>query len=355
MRSNVLRVIGSSAIRDRLFFTIAIGSLSASVLAVSNHFKMALLWWTNVVIALLTRHVLAESLDGLLDPDSRLSQKELLDWEPLSVPSVGKLLDPVASGLFKFELFGRENLPILTNRGDECPFLLVSDHALMGIEVPLLVSQVLKSTGMFFRTSLDHFQLVDPNWSKLLKRFGAFDGTRENWNMLMRRRHPLVVYPGAFDIKTGGDLKWKNRKGFARLAIKHGYSIIPFCTVTSNEMMHILHDLPIGWIRQDLPFGEAHSPVFDRGLQKVYVWFGRPISTDGYEDDEKDAEEVRDLTRKIIRDGLLDMQRRQSQDKDRNLTIPTPAPTASDELLNLVSFSERLKQLHAKPAKQKVR
>jgi hypothetical protein len=97
------------------------------------------------------------------------------------------------------------------------------------------------------------------------------------------------------------ELRWNNRRGFAKLAIQHGrhspyicftfvdlmtneigYNIIPFAAVGVEDSMKILFDLPIGALlrligdkrhNQTLPI---ISP-FHLKPQKTYFVFGQPI------------------------------------------------------------------------------
>lgn len=49
-------------------------------------------------------------------------------------------------------------------------------------------------------------------------------------------------------MRKSGDepytLFWKERTGFARMAIQHGYSIVPVASVGLEEMIHIACDIP---------------------------------------------------------------------------------------------------------------
>jgi 1-acyl-sn-glycerol-3-phosphate acyltransferase len=171
-----------------------------------------------------------------------------------------------------------------------------------------------------------------------------------------------MVYPGGFEILAKGSLssasspgargkpgvyaednqlRWKNRKGFARLAIKHQYTIIPCAVVSSDEMLTNLHELPSGWIRKDLPVGQKSFGEKSK-FEKVYIWFGQPISTDQFSNGtEKDIEELRDLTRSSIREGIMEMKSR--QDKDTERVIPgIPREKLSSEDYALKAFSERM-------------
>jgi len=112
---------------------------------------------------------------------------------------------------------------------------------------------------------------------------------------------------------------WKQRVGFAKLAIQHRYTIVPCCTVGTEDMLSILQDIPLGWFRKDMSLPIIKPPPPNK-LQKVYIWFGEPIPTGKYNGEaDKYAEEVRDLTRDSILKGIAEMQERQKNDPERYL------------------------------------
>ena len=108
----------------------------------------------------------------------------------------------------------------------------------------------------------------------MVKVLGAVDGTREVCDLLMEAEKPILVYPGgayeAFKKKTDKkyELLWKDRLGFARMAIKHAYTIIPCCAVGSEDLLEIVQDIPVEWLRagHSIPVIKPPSP---NQLQKV--------------------------------------------------------------------------------------
>lgn len=130
----------------------------------------------------------------------------------------------------------------------ERPALYVGNHTLYGIiDSPLMVQGVYEHTGIFLRSLGDHFHFVTPVWGPMLLRFGAVDGTPENCARLMESGAHVMVYPGGARevMKNSGEeyrLVWKNRTGFARMAMQHGYDIIPFAAVGADDAYSIRYD-----------------------------------------------------------------------------------------------------------------
>lgn len=128
------------------------------------------------------------------------------------------------------------------------PALYVGNHTLYGIlDAPLMVQGVYERSGIYFRSLGDHFHFVTPGWGRLLLAFGAVDGTPENCSKLMRAGAHIVVYPGGARevMKNRGEeyrLVWKRRTGFARMAMQHGYDIIPFAAIGADDVYDIRYD-----------------------------------------------------------------------------------------------------------------
>ena len=121
------------------------------------------------------------------------------------------LTDPVFHGV--------ELLP------DSGPCLFVGNHTIFGLlDLPLLVAHVYRETGLFLRGLAEKAHYRIPVWRDFLTRFGAVDGSRENARTLLRDGEAVLVLPGGGRevAKRKGEryqLIWKQRMGFARLAI----------------------------------------------------------------------------------------------------------------------------------------
>jgi len=220
------------------------------------------------------------------------------------------------------------------------PFLLVGNHTLMGVlDVPLMLLGLYERCGVIVRSLGDHLHFQVPLWRDLLSRFGTVEGTRENCEALMRTGESILVFPGGARevFKHKGEqyhLIWKSRTGFAALAIKHGYPIVPFAAVGAEECYDILVDsdelrrTPIGPVLERvIPRAEEIPPIIN-GIgplprpQRFYFRFGTPIETTdwaGREDDDTVLRTVRDRVAAAIRRGIADLQRERDRDPQRAL------------------------------------
>jgi 1-acyl-sn-glycerol-3-phosphate acyltransferase len=242
------------------------------------------------------------------------------------------------------------------------PILLVGNHTLMGVlDVPLLIFELYERRGVFARALGDHAHFQVPLWRDLLSRFGTVDGTRDNCRALMRAGESILVFPGGGRevFKRKGEkyqLIWKNRLGFARLAIERGYTIVPFSAVGADDCYDIVFDkddldrLAIGRLLDRLsPRAELTPPVV-RGLagtvlprpQRFYFRFGKPIGTTrlrGKQDDDAVCERLRDRVRAAVEAGIRFLLRERERDPKRDL-----GPRLAGELARFARPRARLRQ-----------
>jgi 1-acyl-sn-glycerol-3-phosphate acyltransferase len=231
-------------------------------------------------------------------------------------------------------LHGVEHVP--TNR----PVLLVGNHTLMGVlDVPLMLVGLHERTGIVVRSLGDHMHFRVPLWRDLLLRFGTVDGTRENCTALMRAGESILVFPGGARevFKHKGEqyhLIWKNRTGFAALAIEHGYPIVPFAAVGAEECYDILVDSdemrnsPLGPALQWLTPRVDEFPPVVAGIgplprpQRFYFRFEPAIETQrwaGRAHSQAACLELRADVARAIERGIRALQRERRRDPDATL------------------------------------
>lgn len=170
--------------------------------------------------------------------------RSLPDPNTFTPPSLAQLRRQMAAQRFWFQpqFFGMEHLD------PQRPALYVGNHTLYGvIDSPLMVLGTYEETGIYFRSLGDHFHFVIPGWGKALLKHGAVEGTPENCSKLMQAGEHIIVYPGGARevMKNKGEeyrLVWKRRTGFARMAMQHGYDIIPFAAVGADDTYSIRYD-----------------------------------------------------------------------------------------------------------------
>lgn len=206
------------------------------------------------------------------------------------------------------------------------PLLFVGNHTLYGLlDVPLMWQGLYEQKGIFLRSLGDHFHFHIPGWRRLLTAMGTVEGTRDNCRALMQAGEHILVFPGGGRevVKRKGEkytLIWKERLGFARMAIEHGYDILPFAAVGAEECFDILYDAddllrgPLGpWV-QRLGIPDKYIPPLARGLgptliprpQQLYFNFGQAIASSPFaEASETNCRLLREQTARSIESLLV--------------------------------------------------
>ena len=247
-----------------------------------------------------------------------------------SLAPVVKALTPLRR-VIKPKVYGIEHVP----KGGA---LLVGNHTLYGVFDLILWTAELIDRGMMVRGLGEHVLFRMPVSSELLKACGIVPGTRDNMREHMRRGDLILVFPGgAREVaKRKGEryqLIWKNRLGFAKMAIEGRYPIVPFASFGIEDALDIVLDTdnplmaPVRKLFEKVLKVEPLPIVRGIGLtplprpERLYFWFGEPISTLEYDGvaNEDNAREVRARTAASIEGGLNFLFDEREKDPERSL------------------------------------
>ena len=269
------------------------------------------------------------------------TKKTSAEYAPPPVKTMGRLL----AG---HRLWHRPWMTGLENIDPTRPTLFVGNHTIYGmLDVPLLGYEVYQRKGVYIRGLADRMHFKIPVWRNIFKWIGSVVGTRENCSALMESGAHIMVFPGGSRevAKRKGEayqLIWKDRTGFARMAVEHGYRIIPFAAVGAEECYDILVDSNdimgsglVKWLKTTalgskfIGDGEQLFPL-SRGLglsmiprpERFYYSFGEPIETAQYKresDDPAVLAEVRDAVKESIETQLAALRKVQAKDPQRGL------------------------------------
>jgi 1-acyl-sn-glycerol-3-phosphate acyltransferase len=223
---------------------------------------------------------------------------EVLNFVPPSHQDMRRFMK-LARFWFKPEFLGLWELDL------QRPALFVGNHTLFGLtDAPLMIEHLYTQYGVMLRGLGDRGHFKVPYWGGLLTRHGMVLGSPEVCSTLMQAGQHVLVFPGGARevMRRKGEaytLIWKQRAGFARLAIEHGYDIIPFGSVGPDESYRILFDandvIKPGW-RQNLaettglmkltrggdfipPIAVGLGPTLIPRPQRYYFGFGPRIPT----------------------------------------------------------------------------
>jgi 1-acyl-sn-glycerol-3-phosphate acyltransferase len=263
-----------------------------------------------------------------------------VDFEPFSADSLRRIAEPLRR-LFSPVAIGLERVP------REGAVLLAGNHTIYGlVDIPMLGLAILNATGRLVRGLGDHSHFATPIWRDVLRRLGAVRGTRENCAALFAKGEAVLVFPGGGRevMKRKGErykLIWKERVGFARLAIEHGVPIVPVASVGVDDMFEIVADAadllrsPVGdllralgitelrWFRGGEivpPLARGKGPLGLPRFERQYFLFGPQIDTRcwaGRHEDAAVCRKLRDEVAAAIEMQIADLLAVQSADPER--------------------------------------
>lgn len=125
----------------------------------------------------------------------------------------------------------------------------MSNHTILGVfdGYPFAIELYLRK-GIILRALADSNHYHIPVWKDFItERLGVVEASRDNCRELMKRKQSIMVFPGGTReiCKKKGEkyvLKWQDRKGFVRMAMEHGYDIIPVAAVGAEETYTVIKD-----------------------------------------------------------------------------------------------------------------
>ncbi|MFK8021908.1 MAG: lysophospholipid acyltransferase family protein [Pseudomonadales bacterium] len=228
------------------------------------------------------------------------------------------------------------------------PTLFVGNHTRFGLlDAPLLCREIYLQSGVFIRSLADRSHLEIPLWRDYLAGNGAVLGSREMCRALMDAGQSIMVFPGgAREVVKGKGLDytllWRERLGFVRMAMEHGYSITPFSSVGAEEALSVVADsetirnslfgklMKATGLEERTRGGEVLMPL-PRGIglsilprpERFYFSIGKPIETrkyQGQQDDKALLQRLQTKTAKSINNMIKeDMLNRARAKHDESL------------------------------------
>lgn len=227
----------------------------------------------------------------------------------------------------------------------ERPALYVSNHTVLGLTDGFFLGlDMFLQKDIMLRPLVDHMHWEVPFWRQLIKNIGMVPGTRESCSALMDAGEHILVFPGGRRevCKQRGEaykLIWRNRTGFAHMAVKHGYDIVPVAAIGGEEMYDIVADArdlmrsPLGAWLQNSGFadkylgGGENLPPLVKGLgrsvlpkpERHYIKVGDRIDTTRFGGLDQDEEALMGLRNEVEQSFEVlfeDLQAYRRNDKD---------------------------------------
>ena len=213
------------------------------------------------------------------------------------------------------------------------PLLFVGNHTLYGVlDIPFLFAELYEREGIFLRGLGDRLHFEVPGWRELLAHFGVVVGDREACGRLLDAGECVLVFPGgAREVcrRRGEEHKliWKQRIGFAKMALQHRATIVPFAMVGIDDAFDIAYDAddllgsPLGPLLEDLKIRQDVIPPLARRVRpnRLYFHVGEPIAVEGFagRSDDEAAWELREQTAAAIEAGIEFLLQARARDPER--------------------------------------
>lgn len=272
----------------------------------------------------------AGETNAILGLEKEIAGREIVAWKPPPRRNY-EVAPPMLHAALQPKFLGADVLPAGNRK-----VIFVMNHQMGGFEIPLFIEHCHVELDLFPRALADHFHFMVPGWGQVLRDNGAIDGTRENCSLVMGMGQPMLVFPGGGNeiLKSRHDekyaLKWKDRAGFARLAMEHGYTIVPVAAVGLEDQFDVLADIPIGGVlaymgakgsRAELTL-PVMAPNSGNLGQRLYFRFLEPVDTTtmggpGKAGDNAAVMVVRDLVKDRLEAGLQALLKERELDPER--------------------------------------
>lgn len=253
-----------------------------------------------------------------------------------------KVLHGLYSALRPWQLATRPHLSGLENIPAERPLLFVGNHSIWGLfDTCVLMLELHQRLGINLRALGDHSHFAIPGWGTFLTDIGVVDGNRETARELLQQGESVLVFPGGGRevAKRRGEkyqLMWKERLGFARMAVQNNARVVPFSAVGGEEMLDIVVDgddvmrSALAPLIAALPFRHDIIIPLAKGLgptplprpERLYFHFSPPIlpeSLTGTEDERATA--LRDRARDAVEAGMSRLFALRENDPMRSLPV----------------------------------
>jgi 1-acyl-sn-glycerol-3-phosphate acyltransferase len=182
-----------------------------------------------------------------------------------------------------FEIMNLENLPL------DRPVVVVFYHGLLPLDVWYAGLQIYLKTGVLIRALVDRWLFKTPGLGFLVRACGGISGDPMRALKLLQSGQSIGVSPGGVreaisGAKNNYKLVWRDRVGFAKVALAAQVDIVPVFTENVEEMyrapmadhkffqkVYEITRLPLVPI---VGLGVLPFPV------KLRTWIGKPIPYD---------------------------------------------------------------------------
>ncbi|XP_031327955.1 transmembrane protein 68-like isoform X1 [Photinus pyralis] len=176
-----------------------------------------------------------------------------------------------------YEVQGLENIP------DSGPALIIFYHGALPVDIYYLIAHLFFHKDRVLQAVADYFLFKVPGLKILLESIGVIPGSQETCTKTLKDGNLLAISPGGVyesQFSHRYNLLWKNRVGFAKVAIDAKVPIIPVFTENLREAYRTLSTgkslFEKIYNATKFPF----TPIYGGFPVKLITHIGKPIPYD---------------------------------------------------------------------------
>ncbi|XP_036224893.1 DGAT1/2-independent enzyme synthesizing storage lipids isoform X3 [Bactrocera oleae] len=192
---------------------------------------------------------------------------------------VAALWDAHARIYHGYEVIGMENIP------ETGPALIVYYHGAIPIDMYYLNSRIILQKDRLIYTIGDRFLFKLPGWGTISEAFHISPGTVQSCVGILKEGNMLAISPGGVYEAQFGDhyyeLLWRNRVGFAKVALEAKVPIIPCFTQNLREGFRQLGIFRNFFMKLYNAVRIPVYPIYGGFPVKFRTFIGRPLEYDG--------------------------------------------------------------------------
>lgn len=177
-----------------------------------------------------------------------------------------------------YEVIGMENLP------KEGPALIVFYHGAIPIDIYYLIARVCLQRDRLIYSVGDRFLFKLPGWGLISEVFKVSPGTVQSCANILKEGNMLTISPGGvYEAQFGNhyyELLWRNRIGFAKVALEAKVPIIPLFTENVREGFRQINFFGKFFIKIYNAIRIPVRPIYGGFPVKFRTYLGEPIPYD---------------------------------------------------------------------------
>ncbi|XP_073832744.1 DGAT1/2-independent enzyme synthesizing storage lipids [Musca autumnalis] len=178
-----------------------------------------------------------------------------------------------------YEVIGMEHIP------KDGPALIVYYHGAIPIDMYYLNSRMMLQENRLIYTIGDRFLFKLPGWGTISEAFHISPGTVQSCVNILREGNLLAISPGGVYEAQFGDnyyeLLWRNRVGFAKVALEAQVPIIPCFTQNLREGFRQVGIFRTFFMKLYNTIRIPVYPIYGGFPVKFRTYLGKPIEHDG--------------------------------------------------------------------------